>query len=103
MANRILSVLFMLALAFAVVPPASAQTPQQSSQKSDDKIYDQIRQRLANDPDVKGAGFDVSVKDGVVTLKGDVHDGKAREKAEKITKKIKGVTSVNNQLKVSGA
>jgi|HubBroStandDraft_1064217.scaffolds.fasta_scaffold1383410_1 hyperosmotically inducible protein len=98
-ANRILSVLVMLALACTLVLPASAQ----SNQKSDDKIYDLIRQKLANDPDVKGAGFEVTVKDGAVTLNGDVHDEKAREKAEKLTKKIKGVTSVNNQLKVTGA
>ena len=75
----------------------------QNTQKSDDKIYDQIRQKLANDPDVKGAGFDVTVKNGAVTLNGAVHDEHAREKAEKLTKKVKGVTSVTNQLKVTGA
>ena len=32
-----------------------------------------------------------------------VHDEKAREKAEKLTKKVKGVSSVSNQLKVTGA
>jgi osmotically-inducible protein OsmY len=37
-----------------------------------------------------------------VTLNGTVHDEKAREKAEKLTKKVKGVTSVVNQLKVFG-
>jgi len=96
MLHRISALLLILAL---ITVPVFAQ----GNQKSDDKIYDQIRQKLANDPDVKGAGFDVTVKDGVVTLNGTVHDEKAREKAEKITKKVKGVTSVTNQLKVTGA
>ena len=95
MVHRILSVLVI----FLLMVPVFAQT----NQKSDDKIYDLIIQKLANDPDVKGAGFDVAVKNGAVTLNGTVHDEKAREKAEKLTKKVKGVTSVTNQLKVSGA
>ncbi len=72
------------------------------SNHNDDRIYDEVRRRLANDPDVKGAGFDVAVKDGAVTISGTVHDQKAREKAEKLAKKVKGVTSVVNQLKVDG-
>jgi len=84
-------------LIFALVVPAFAQ-----KQVSDDKIYDQVRQKLANDPDVKGGGFDVTVKDGVVTLKGTVNDKNAREKAERLTKKVKGVTKVDNQLKIFG-
>ena len=84
-------------LIFALVIPLLAQgTP------GDDKIYDVVRQRLANDPDVKGGSFDVTVKSGVVTMKGTVHDEHAREKAEKIAKKVKGVTGVKNQLKVFG-
>jgi osmotically-inducible protein OsmY len=42
------------------------------------------------------------VKDGEVTLKGTVNDKSAREKAEKIAKKVKGVTKVDNQLKIFG-
>jgi osmotically-inducible protein OsmY len=68
----------------------------------DDRIYDAVRTKLANDVDVKGGGIDVTVKDGVVTLRGHVHDQKARGKAEKITKKIKGVVSVSNELTLFG-
>lgn len=84
-------------LIFALVIPMFAQ-----SKANDDRIYDQVRQKLANDPDVKGGGFDVAVKDGVVTLKGTVSDKHTREKAEKLTKKVKGVTRVDNQLKIFG-
>ena len=86
-----------LFLIFALVVPLLAQgTP------ADNKIYDQVRQKLANDPDVKGANLDVVVKSGAVTLTGTVNDIRAKEKAEKITKKVKGVTSVVNQLKIFG-
>ncbi len=91
---RILSMLLIVAL---MVPLLVAQgTP------TDDRIFDEARRKLASDPDVRGAGFDVTVKNGVVTLKGRVHEKKAIEKAEKITKKVKGVVSVDNQLKLYG-
>lgn len=66
----------------------------------DDRIYDAVRRRLAEDVDVKGAGFEVAVKNGAVTLQGRVHDERAREKAARIAKKVKGVTSVDNKLKL---
>ncbi len=95
MITRALSFLLIFAL---LVPMLIAQgTP------ADDKIYDLVRQKLANDPDVKGAGLDVTVKDGVVTLRGRVHDEKAKEKAQKLTKSVKGVVSVTNELKIFGA
>jgi osmotically-inducible protein OsmY len=94
MFTRAISILLVLAL---VVPLLAQGTP------SDNKIYDAVRQRLANDEDIRGAGLDVTVKDGVVTLKGTVHDEKIKEKAEKVTKKIKGVTSVVNELTIFGS
>ena len=66
----------------------------------DDRIYDAVRRKLADDADVKGAGFEVIVKKGAVTLQGRVHDEKAREKAARIVKKVKGVISVDNKLKL---
>lgn len=67
---------------------------------TDDSIYDEVRRRLANDEEVKGAGIDVDVKNGTVTLKGRVRTDRARAKATTIVKKIKGVTNVDNQLKL---
>jgi hyperosmotically inducible protein len=68
---------------------------------SDDAIYDQVRRRLANDSTVKGGGLEVDVKQGVVTLKGDVERAGQKEKAEKIAKKVKGVKQVVNELRVT--
>ena len=86
-----------LLLIFALIAPMlvlAQGTP------DDDRIYDAVRRRLAEDVDVKGAGFDVIVKKGAVTLQGRVHDERAREKAARIGKKVKGVVSVDNQLKL---
>jgi hyperosmotically inducible periplasmic protein len=92
MVTRTLSLLIVFAL---VMPLLVAQgTP------ADDKIYDLVRTKLANDTDVKGAGLDVTVKAGVVTLRGRVHDDRAKEKAVKLAKSVKGVVSVTNELKL---
>jgi osmotically-inducible protein OsmY len=72
-----------------------------ADQKTDDRIYDQVRMKLTADPDVKGGiGLDVSVKDGAVTLKGRVDTEKAKNRASKLAKKVKGVTGVDNELTV---
>jgi osmotically-inducible protein OsmY len=85
-------------LLFLMTPFATAQ-----GTKEDDKIYDAVRRKLADDVDVKGGAFEVIVKDGMVVLKGRVHTEKDKEKATRITKKVKGVTNVDNQLKLFSA
>ena len=67
---------------------------------ADDRIYDDVRRKLADDADARGAGFQVTVKDGKVTLEGRVRDEVGRQKAAKIAKKVKGVTGVDNKLKL---
>ncbi|HRJ20750.1 MAG: BON domain-containing protein [Bryobacteraceae bacterium] len=65
---------------------------------ADDRIYDEVIRRLADDRDIKGNAFDITVKEGVVTVKGTVTRDKHRQKAEKIIKKVKGVKQVVNEL-----
>ncbi len=71
----------------------------------DDKIYDQVRMKLAESADVNGGGIEVIVKDGAVTLKGKVLRERQKEKATHVAHKVKGVKSVDNQIVVetSGA
>jgi len=90
---RLISLLLILVLLVPMLVMAQG-TP------DDDRIYDAVRRRLADDADVKGAGFDVTVKNGAVTLLGRVHDAAARDKAARLAKKVKGVTSVDNKLKL---
>lgn len=65
---------------------------------SDDRVSDQVRMKLAVDPDVKGGALDVAVKDGVVTIKGRVDTSKGKERATRLAKKVHGVKDVDNQL-----
>ena len=88
----ILSLLFLI---FTAIQPALPQgTP------ADDKIYDAVRRKLADDAEVRGAAIDVIVKQGAVVITGRVRDEKARQKAPRLVKKVKGVTTVENKLKL---
>jgi hyperosmotically inducible protein len=90
---RFLSLALVLGL---VLVPLRAQ-----KHVTDDELTDQIRVKLANDPDVGGMNIGVEVHQGAVTLTGKVRNDKQRIKAEKVTKKVKGVTTVSSQLVVS--
>jgi osmotically-inducible protein OsmY len=70
---------------------------------TDDEIYDRIRIVLTNDNVVKGGAIEVKVSKGVVELDGTVRLEKQRNKAEKLTKKVKGVQKVINNLKIAPA
>jgi hyperosmotically inducible protein len=67
---------------------------------SDDALYDQVRIKIANDRTVGGGNIQVSVTNGVVELTGTVKHEKLRSHAEKVAKKVKGVKSVENKLRV---
>jgi hyperosmotically inducible protein len=96
-ANRLLTRFLSVALVLSlVVVPLLAQ-----KQATDGELTDQVRVRLANDPDVGGMNIAVDVHSGAVTLTGKVRNDKQRIKAEKVAKKVKGVTTVTNQLVVS--
>ncbi|MGH9648155.1 MAG: BON domain-containing protein [Bryobacteraceae bacterium] len=90
----------LLLLVTPAMPVLVAQPKRVASVVSDDAISDNVRQRLASDADVRGAALDVTVKDGIVTIKGRVHTEKGRKKATELTKKVKGVVNVDNQLKL---
>jgi len=91
---RFLSLVLLFSL---VLTPLLAQ----KKAVTDDIINDQVRVKLANDSEIGGMAIEVDVHGGVVTLKGKVRTDKMRSKAEKVAKKVKGVTSVTNQLTVS--
>jgi osmotically-inducible protein OsmY len=78
-----------------------AWLPAQTEPPRDAVLRDQVSLALALDPDVRGNAIVVEVKDGAVTLHGRVPNKKAREKATRLAKKIKGVKSVDNQLKLT--
>ena len=64
---RVLSVVLMFSLLALVAAPLAA-----AGKVSDDKIYDDVKLKLGLDTQVKGGGFTIDVKEGVVTLEGKV-------------------------------
>jgi osmotically-inducible protein OsmY len=92
---RILSVVLVFSLLALIAAPLAA-----ADKVSDDKIYDELKLKLGMDAEVKGGGFAIDVKAGVVTLEGKVRAEKVRVRAERLTKKVKGVVKVVNKLVV---
>ncbi len=68
---------------------------------TDDVIVDQVKVKLADDSEVGGQPISVDAHSGTVVLTGKVTNDKLKEKAEKIAKKVKGVTGVDNKLMIS--
>ena len=92
---RVLSVVLVFSLLALVAAPLVA-----ADKVSDDKIYDDVKLKLGLDTQVKGGGFIIDVKDGVVTLEGKVRAEKQKVRADRLTKKVKGVVQVVNKLVV---
>ena len=86
-----------LMLLFAMIGQALAA----NKPVSDDFLIDTIRQKLAADAVVKGGAIVVDVKSGAVTLSGTVEEDKQKNKAEKIAKKVSGVKTVKNDIKIA--
>ena len=86
--------------ALTVAPAASAQTS--TAAKNDSAIKSRVEARLNGVEALKDEHINVSVDNGVVTLKGDVRTAADRERAAELAK-VPGVTSVENKLEVEGA
>ena len=67
---------------------------------TDDMISDQVRRKLANDADVKGGALDVSVAQGIVTIKGVLEKESQRSRAGKLATKVSGVKKVVNEIRL---
>jgi osmotically-inducible protein OsmY len=68
---------------------------------TDDVIVDQVRVKIADDSEIGGQPINVDAHNGVVVLTGKVSNDKLKTKAEKVAKKVKGVSGVDNKLTIS--
>jgi hypothetical protein len=68
--------------------------------RSNDRIREEVSDRLADHPWVDASQIDVGVDDGVVTLTGSVEDRTQKRMAEDIADSVSGVRDVNNQLRL---
>ena len=92
---RLISITILLALVLPLFAE-KGKTP-----VTDDIIVDQVRVKIADDSEIGGQPIQVDAHNGVVVLTGKVSNEKFKLKAEKVAKKVKGVTGVENDLKIS--
>lgn len=68
--------------------------------RSDERIREDICERLMDDEFVDPSEIEVEVKDGEVFLKGKVEDRETKFRIERICDSVAGVLDVSNQLRV---
>ena len=69
-------------------------------QRSDERIREDINERLTDHPHVDASDIEVSVKEGEVTLTGTVDDRQAKRLAEDIAESVSGVRDIHNQIRL---
>jgi osmotically-inducible protein OsmY len=72
-------------------------------QRSDDRIKEDINDRLSDDWFVDASDIDVTVQNGEVTLSGHVDERTAKRRAEDIAEAVSGVKHVENRLRVTSS
>ena len=68
--------------------------------RSDERIREEICDRLTDDWHVDASEVEVVVNSGQVTLSGSVHSREEKRKAEDLVEAIPGVQDVHNNLRV---
>jgi osmotically-inducible protein OsmY len=69
--------------------------------RSDERIREDVCDRLTQHPDVDASEIEVQVNNGEVTLTGSVEDRSQKRMAEDMVENLSGVREVHNQLRVS--
>lgn len=68
--------------------------------RSDDRIREDVSDRLSDAPDVNASDIEVSVEGAEVTLSGTVDSRRAKRRAEDLADDVSGVKHVQNNLRV---
>jgi osmotically-inducible protein OsmY len=69
-------------------------------QRSDERIREDVNDRLTDDWYIDASDVEVSVNNGMITLTGRVDSREEKRRAEDIAECVSGVTDVSNQLRV---
>jgi hypothetical protein len=67
---------------------------------TDAEVSERVRNALSTNPKLSSEKISVSVENGRVTLTGDVTNTSDKNKVASAVRRIKGVTSVNNQITI---
>lgn len=68
--------------------------------RSDDRIRDDVNERLAYHSDIDASEIEVEVHNGEVTLKGTVDHRHSKRVAEDVADGVNGVKQVHNQIRL---
>jgi osmotically-inducible protein OsmY len=68
--------------------------------RADERISDEVHERLTDDPYVDASNISISVSGGEVTLAGTVENREAKHRAERCVEDVSGVNHVQNNLRV---
>ncbi len=68
--------------------------------RSDERIEEEVSERLTTHGDMDPSNIEVKVSQGEVILTGDVEDRRMKRLAEDIAEEVSGVKNVNNQIHV---
>jgi osmotically-inducible protein OsmY len=71
--------------------------------RSDDRIREDLSDRLTDDPFIDASDVEIEVKNAEVTLTGSVDSRSARRRVEDLAERVSGVTHVQNNLRVTSA
>ena len=82
------------------LPRSPRLTGNRGYRRSDDRINDEVHQRLTDDPWLDASEIGVEVKGGEVTLNGLVDNREAKHRAERLIENLAGVSHVQNNLRV---
>lgn len=69
-------------------------------QRSDERIREDICDRLADDPHLDASGMEVRVQDGEVILEGNVDERRMKHRIEDMCDSVSGVKDVRNNMRV---
>jgi hypothetical protein len=69
-------------------------------QRTDDRILEDVNQRLAQHGRLDASQIDVKVHQGVIDLEGNVRSRKEKRLAEDIADSVSGVIDIQNRLKI---
>ena len=69
--------------------------------RSDDRIKEDVNDRLSDDPFIDASEIDVSISNGEVTLTGTVDHRSTKRRAEDLAESVSGVKNVENRLRVT--
>ncbi|HEY0787114.1 MAG TPA: BON domain-containing protein [Thermoanaerobaculia bacterium] len=82
--------------------PYSGRGPK-GYQRSDERIREEVSERLTDDDRIDASGIELAVANGEVTLAGTVESRRMKRLAEDLAESVRGVRDVHNQLRVGEA